>query len=165
MIQKDRMTAPNDQEIVVFIIGMRLNKLWKVHKWWPAFSAMPKMLKELLSNPQSGLLHAEMRLGRSPMLVQYWESVDQLMNYATNKDQEHVPAWRQFNRSVGPNGDVGIWHETYTVSAGAYECVYVNMPPTGLGKARGTYPAKGRHATARGRLGHTPEPTAIEGLN
>ena len=41
-----RMTAEVDGEFVVFLIGMRINKPWKVHKWLPVFLAMPKMLKE-----------------------------------------------------------------------------------------------------------------------
>lgn len=35
-----RMTADIDGEFVVFLIGMRINKPWKVHKWWPVFVAM-----------------------------------------------------------------------------------------------------------------------------
>ena len=43
----ERMTARIDGELVVFLIGMRINRLWKVHKWLPVFLGMPKMLKEL----------------------------------------------------------------------------------------------------------------------
>jgi len=32
-----RMTADLDGEFVVLLIGMRINKPWKVHKWWPVF--------------------------------------------------------------------------------------------------------------------------------
>ena len=39
------------------------------------------------------------------------------------------PAWVAFNKVVAWSGDVGIWHETYLVSAGSYECVYNNVPP------------------------------------
>ena len=58
-----------------------------------------------------------------------------------------------FNKRVGSNGDVGIWHETYLVPAGRYECVYNNMPPIGLGMATSLVPAAGRKATAAGRAG------------
>jgi hypothetical protein len=40
-----RMSAEMDGEFVVFLIGMRINKPWKVHKWLPVFLGMPKMLK------------------------------------------------------------------------------------------------------------------------
>ena len=55
-IYKQKMTVEMDEEFVVFIIGMRINKPWKVHKWWPAFNAMPGMLKELSANPELGML-------------------------------------------------------------------------------------------------------------
>ena len=31
----DRLTAQIDDEVVVFLIGMRINRAWKVHKWLP----------------------------------------------------------------------------------------------------------------------------------
>jgi len=77
---------------------------------------------------------------------------EQLLAYATNKEAEHLPAWKAFNRSVGSNGSVGIWHETYAVGEGKYESVYVNMPPFGLGKAGVLHPAEGRRASAGQRL-------------
>jgi hypothetical protein len=33
---------------------MRINKPWKLHKWLPAFLAMPKMIQELQQRPESG---------------------------------------------------------------------------------------------------------------
>ena len=49
-------TAEIDGEFVVFLIGMRINKPWQVHRWWPVFRAMRPMIKEVLSNPESGCL-------------------------------------------------------------------------------------------------------------
>jgi hypothetical protein len=49
-------------------------------------------------------------------------------------------------------GDVGIWHETYRVEAGAYEAVYSGMPTRGLGRVGRLVPATGRRETARQRL-------------
>lgn len=56
------------------MIGMRINRPWKVRRWWPVFTAMPRMIKWLEQHPQAGLLHYEQALGSplSPMLVQYW---------------------------------------------------------------------------------------------
>ena len=51
-----RMTARIDGDFVVFLIGLRVNKPWKIHKWLPVFLAMPRMLKELAANPESGFL-------------------------------------------------------------------------------------------------------------
>ena len=36
-----RMSAEIEGSFVVFIIGMRINKPWKIHKWLPVFLAMP----------------------------------------------------------------------------------------------------------------------------
>ena len=65
---------------------------------------------------------------------------------------QHLPAWKSFNRSVGTDGSVGIWHETYSVAPGTYENVYANMPPFGLGKAGILEKAHGKRESARGRL-------------
>ncbi len=111
------------------------------------------MLKELAQHPELGLLHADLALsGRTLMTIQYWRSFEQLHAYAHMKDKEHLPAWAAFNRSVGGNGAVGIFHETYLVKAGEYETVYANMPPFGLGLAGTIGPAVGRSATAMARL-------------
>jgi hypothetical protein len=67
-----------------------------------------------------------MWFSRTLIMVQYWRSMDQLMAYATSKQAAHLPAWKAFNQSVGTDGTVGIWHETFAVAAGAYESVYVS---------------------------------------
>jgi len=110
------------------------------------------MLKELKTMPASGLLSYEMWFGRTTIMVQYWRSTEQLLAYAANKDAEHLPAWRAFNQSVGVNGDVGIWHETYRISPGSFENIYVNMPVFGLGKAGSLTPASGKKYSAKDRF-------------
>jgi len=82
-----------------------------------------------------GFIHQEIWFSRTVILVQYWRSVEQLIYYANNKDLAHLPAWQAFNKAVGTDGGVGIWHETYKVSQVTYENVYANMPAFGLGKA------------------------------
>ena len=47
----ERMTAEIDGEVVVFLIGMRINRMWKIHKWFPVAMAMPRMLRELQADP------------------------------------------------------------------------------------------------------------------
>lgn len=157
MIHRERLTAAIDGDFVVFLIGMRLNQPWKVYKWWPVAAAMPRMISELQRQPELGLLHAEMWFSRTLIMVQYWRSMEQLMAYATSKQAAHLPAWKAFNQSVGTDGAVGIWHETFAVSAGAYESVYVNMPAFGLGRAGGLEAATGRKHSAADRLGRSPK--------
>jgi len=145
-----RMAVEMEGEFVVFLIGMRINKLWKPHKWIPVLFAMPKMLKELEAHPESGCL-GHSGLGR--VIVQYWRSFEHLEAYARAKDKMHWPAWVDFNRRVGGSrGDVGIWHETYIVKPGQYEAVYSGMPPYGLGKVGTLVAATGNREAARSRM-------------
>ncbi len=152
MINTTRLTAEMDGEFVVFLIGMRINRLWKIHKWLPVAQAMPRMLKELAALPDSGLLASEMWFGRTTLMVQYWQSFEQLNRYAQNRDAEHLPAWSAFNRRIGTGGDVGIWHETYLIAPGQHESVYVNMPTFGLSKAGRAVKATGKRKSAAGRI-------------
>ena len=158
MLIRERVSADLPGEFVVFLIGMRINRPLLLHKWLPVASAMPRMIRELSRQPELGLLHAESWFSRTLLMVQYWRSMEQLLAYATNREAEHLPAWKAFNQSIGTNGAVGIWHETYGVSPGRFESVYVNMPRFGLGKAGSLVPASGRRTSARGRLDeHAPE--------
>ena len=151
-IRAERLTADAQSEFVVFLIGMRINRLWKLHKWLPVARAMRRMLAEVEADRDSGFLGVESWFGNPSLMVQYWRSFDDLERYATDKAREHAPAWAAFNRAVGSNGDVGIWHETYRVRPGDYECVYNNMPLFGLAKATRAVPAQGRREFAPGRM-------------
>jgi hypothetical protein len=149
-IHKQRMTAEIDGGFVVFLIGMRINKPWKLHKWLPVFFAMPRMLKEVEAQPESGYLGCQQHLG---VIVQYWRSFEHLERYAHNRDAEHWPAWVAFNKKVGvATGDVGIWHETYRIAPGQYEAIYGAMPAFGLGKVGRLVLAGGARESARGRM-------------
>ncbi len=118
-----RMTAKLDGDFVVFLIGARFNAPWNVHKWLPVACAMTIMLKELDAAPAEVGCLGYTNLGLAT-LVQYWRSFDHLERYARAPDNEHWPAWVEFNRRMkGSRGDVGIWHETYLVRAGEYESV------------------------------------------
>lgn len=154
MIHKERMTARIEGDFVLFLIGMRFNQPWKVHKWLPVVSSMGRMLRELQSKPELGLLHQDIWMARTIMQVQYWRSMDHLLDYAKNRDSQHLPAWRAFNQAIANNGSVGIWHETYAVSEGSYENIYANMPPFGMGLAGTLEPVRGKRETAAGRLGN-----------
>jgi hypothetical protein len=149
-----RLTADFERSLVVFVIGMRINHFRKLGKWVPVARAMRPMIEELSRNPQSGFLGTEtlIRDLRTVVLMQYWRDFDSLEAYARDRDQKHWPAWASFNKAVGSDGTVGIFHETYAVSAGAYETIYGNMPPFGLGKVAGLIPATGKRNEARSRM-------------
>jgi hypothetical protein len=148
-----RYTAKTDEPFVVFLIGMRINKLWRVDKWLPVANAMTPMLMTLFKHPEKGFLHGEFFLNfGGPVLIQYWRSFEDLENFARNPSDPHLEAWKKFNKAVGADGSVGIWHETYKVEPNSYECVYGNMPAFGLGAAMEHVEAVGRRETARLRL-------------
>jgi hypothetical protein len=129
-------TAKIEGDFVVFLIGMRINRPWKLHKWVPVGLAMPPMLRELSRRKELGLLGFTTWISPTgPLVVQYWRSVEQLEAFAKDARLPHHPAWRRFNKAVGGNGDVGIWHETYVVRDGAHETFYGNMPRIGLAAA------------------------------
>lgn len=156
-VQAGRYSFEHDDDIVVFFIGMRLNKLRKVHKWLPVALEMPKMLRELERHPDKGLLgYHQFRAGRTIVLMQYWRSFDHLERFARAGDDPHLEAWRRFNQRVGTNGDVGIFHETYVVPAGNVEAIYNNMPPFGLAAATTCVPVSRRGQSAGYRMGRRP---------
>lgn len=151
-----RVTAKSDT-VVVFLIGMRVNRWRAVRHWLPTLLAMPRMLKELTGDGESGLL-ALRRLGGGPRefgTVQYWESREKLLAYASAAGKEHRPAWAAFNRRArGAGGAVGIWHEMFDVPAGSVESVYNGMPEAGLGAAFGTEPVARRGERSAERLAY-----------
>lgn len=155
-VRGGRFAADVDaEETVVFLVGMRINRLRRVRSWWPVFSGMPRMLKELEADPGSGLLGARSFLsGRVLMVVQYWRSVEDLGRFAKDPSLSHHPAWVAFNRAAAGSGDVGVFHETYVVSRDAIESLYGNMPPFGLGDAYAPAPGHAvRRSRAQDRMG------------
>ena len=148
-----RFTAQLDQPIVVFLIGMRINRLRSVRKWLPVFREMAPMLRILLQHPDKGFLHFELFLRwRTILLVQYWRSFDDLERFARNQQDPHAAAWQRFMRNVGDDGSVGVYHETYLVQPGTVEAIYDNMPRFGLAAASHHVPATGPRAQARTRM-------------
>jgi hypothetical protein len=152
-ITERRVCAEVEGGFVLFLIGMRINKPWKFWKWGPIAAAMPRMLIELARQPELGLLHARTHFNfPNIMVVQYWRDFDALEAYAKARDHAHLPAWQAFNKAIGSNGDVGIWHETYVIGPGQYENIYNNMPPYGLGAVGTIVDAVGGRQAARQRV-------------
>jgi len=155
-VHKGRFTADAGtlgDEVVVFLIGMRINKPLKVRSWWPVFTAMPKMLAYLSEHPEKGMLGYHQALLPSPIVVQYWRSFEDLARFARDRDDPHLEPWRRFNKRVGASGDVGIWHETYRVSTADIETIYTNMPAHGLAAASAAVPIRRGRDSAAARIG------------
>ncbi|MDN4494748.1 DUF4188 domain-containing protein [Ureibacillus aquaedulcis] len=149
-----RYTIDHTEDIVVFIIGMRINKRLAMHKWLPVFNAMPGMIRELYTNKEElGFLSMESYFGlRTTVMIQYWRSTDELLSYA--KNEKHLAAWKNFNQKTRNNDAVGVYHETYQVNKNNYESIYVNMPQYGLGKALKHIPITVEKNSARQRLNY-----------
>lgn len=129
-----RHEVRTEDPVVVFLVGMRLNRPWKVTSWLPVLTGMPRMLAALARDPDSGLLGHRMLLGPGPgvTVVQYWRSLEHLHRFARAADAPHLPAWRRFNRTTAGSGDVGIWHEVYEVPAGSATGRYLDLPGSRL---------------------------------
>jgi hypothetical protein len=152
-VQAGRYTAEvGPQGAVVFLIGMRFNHWWRVDKWWPVFVAMPRMLVHLAKDPDAGLLGYHLWFGRTVLVLQYWRSSEDLVAFASDSKAPHAVAWRAFNRRIGAGGTVGVWHETYELTPGHHEAVYVNMPRFGLAAATKHVPVGKGLGSARARM-------------
>lgn len=151
-IAPGRWTHEHTGDLTVFLIGMRINRLWRPDVWWPTAAAMSPMLAELSSDPESGFLGHRTLLGwRGPTVVQYWRSAEDVYRYAGSRDTEHRPAWTAFNqRARKTPGVVGIWHETFQITRA--ESVYADVPLMGLAAATAAVPITGRLDRARARL-------------
>jgi len=154
-IKAARYTAQYPDDFVVFFIGFRLNKIWRVREWLPVVRSAFAMVKELRELPDSPLLESRTMISvrdwRVPLFIQYWRSFDELEAWARNKDLLHRPAQTEFFRRTAFNGNVGVFHETFRVEAGQYEAIYANMPRVLLGQA-GEYVPLRPTASARDRL-------------
>jgi len=149
-----RQTESYDRDVVVFLIGMRVNSLRALRQWFPVLKAMGPMLRELMADPDSGLLAFRTLPGlRQVTLIQYWESAEKLQAFANDAQRTHRPAWTEFYRKAYKGNAVGIWHETYVVPARNSETIYANMPLLGLGQVSGVAPVNTRGGTAAERLG------------
>src|SRR4029453_14146998 len=148
-----RMTHAYDGDLVVFLIGMRINRPWRLDLWLPVFLAMPAMLAELSKDKESGLLGYRLTFGAGgPLLVQYWSSHEKLYRYASDQNAAHRPAWAAFNRLARKApGAFGIWQGPYFV--GGAESIYAGMPVAGLAAATSAVPVARRGETAAQRLG------------
>ncbi|MFH9607521.1 DUF4188 domain-containing protein [Streptomyces sp. NPDC017448] len=152
-----RTTAGAEGDVVVLLIGMRINHFRGVHHWLPALGAMLRMLRELGSNKERGLLGHTLLTGspRTYCVVQYWESKEKLYAYAAAPDMFHRKVWAIVNRKEKESRQhVGLWHETYVVPEGGYESIYADMPAHGLAAATGVLPLTARGRRGADRLAH-----------
>jgi len=117
------------------------------------------MLAELRRDPDLGLLKAYTGwMFGGPASIQYWRSYDELLAYSRSSDSDHLPAWRAFSHAARSTDAVGIWHETYRVTAGQWEAIY-GTKDVGLLGAVGGYTLH-HTSTSSTRIGDRPRDTA-----
>lgn len=151
-IYSGRYTADVAGELVLFRIGMRFNGWRGVLPALSTFAKMPGMLAEQSARPEIGMLWSSTALSWPVVsLTQFWRSFEDLERYALAPDERHTRAMRWFNRLGRRGVGVGIWHETYRVSAGSCESIYANMPRYGLGAAA-KHRSLAAASTARARM-------------
>lgn len=157
LVVPGRKTVDIKGDFVVFHIGARAHK--KLDQFFREMGdAFREMLQELEENPSLGCLGSEQFVGVTGFfIVQYWRSLDQLNAYARSSTNRHASAWAKVMRVVRKSNDYGIWHETFEVKEGNYECIFGACPPMMLGNCHQTslIDCKGRNKSAAGRAGKT----------
>lgn len=151
-VRNGRFSVTNDDEIVLFLVGVRVNRIRMIRKWLPVVRAIRPLLREATAGEDPALLGYRVhRCGiREIVVVQYWRSVDELMAFADGA--VHRRSWTDFYRLATAGAAVGLWHETYAVPAGRYEAIYGIVPPLGLATVREKVPVGRRNEGARARL-------------
>ena len=162
----ERRTHAYDCSLAVFLIGLRIHKPWHLGLVRSAVTAMPRMLTELEQNRAAAQRGEEESLGylgsrltvhlTGVTTIQWWRSTEDIYAYANSGAREHRPAWLEFYRLAKDDPDaVTIWHETYAITPGGAESLYVGPRPFGLADVAGTVPVSRRGESARQRLGGT----------
>jgi hypothetical protein len=141
--------------LVLFHIGMRVNRLREPRGWVPVLVAMNRMMRELSDRPELGLLASQgYRSGRTVLVVQFWRDLEALHGWSRSAAHPHLPAWRAFNRAVRATDAVGVFHETFVLGSASPDTLYVDMPPTGLARAVGGEPVvRAGHGRAQAGAG------------
>ncbi|CAI5464509.1 unnamed protein product [Closterium sp. Yama58-4] len=159
-IFQGRMAGKMDGDFCLFLIGARANNPFPLS---PAFASVGEVFGQAVreleqESERFGFLGGDhyvgtdMTRGSQTIAVMYWRSYDDLVNYANDQTLVHGSAWKRMTQLLRDGPGVGVWHESYAISAGQYESIYVNCPAFGLGAAGKLVPAFGPLATSRGRM-------------
>lgn len=155
-LRAGRWMAARTEPFVVFLFGMRLNRLTSpsgLRRWLWARRVLAAALADLGAHPERGLLAGKVwRSGRELLAVQYWSSFEALDDWARDHGLPHRPAWQRYLREAMTDPALGLWHETYLAAPGTWEGVYMQVPPTGAGAAGPVLDMGATKGSARDRL-------------
>ena len=85
-------TGTPPEATAVFLIGMRVNTFRGLIKARTVFTAMPKMMRFLYQNPESGMLGSANWFSRTTILVSYWRSAADVQRFASDTSAPHAAA-------------------------------------------------------------------------
>jgi Monooxygenase af470-like len=152
-IYPGRYTASIDEPIVVFAIGMRINSIFRVHRWARPTLNTARLWRHVQSKRPDGYLGGRLDVyWRGVGMTQYWRDFDALEAFAHDDSDPHLAAWRQLGSLTRHDQTFGYWHETYRVEPGEFECIYGSMPRFGLAAAGNHLPVRAVTDAARSRL-------------
>jgi hypothetical protein len=157
-IPKGRFTAASQDSVVVFLVGVRINKFLQIWRGLPFLIAMIRALWYLSKNEDAGMLKTEMCLcWRGAFALQYWRSFEDLERFARYDQAPHLVAWRNANKRLAKSTAIGIFHETYVTTPDTREVIYVNMDAWGMSEATKSHTSlSNAQNTARGRMDAPP---------
>jgi hypothetical protein len=138
-VRPGKVIADNGDPIVVFVVGLRINRWRAVRYWVPLVLTMPSMLLGLTRVPEGGLLGYRLLLGPGPRqaaILQYWRRPEDLHEFASDLAGLHRSAKRRYWWHYASTEAVGVWHELFVSAEGQHQGMYGNMPPIGLGALR-----------------------------
>ena len=148
-----RYTARSSPGTVVFGIGMRINRLWAVHRWLLPTINTVRMWWYMQHNRPDGYLNGYLYVyWRGVGMMQYWRDFESLEAFSHDNSQPHLAAWRQLAALTKTDQTFGYWHETYRIAPGSYEAIYGSMPRFGLAAAGQHIPIADATHAARSRL-------------
>jgi hypothetical protein len=133
---RGRYQAQFDAPLVVFGIGMRINRPLAVHRWLKPTINTVRNWWHVQHYPPEGYLNGYLYVYAFGVgMTQYWRDFDALEAYSHDTTQPHVAAWRQLARLTKNDQTFGYWHETYVVTPDNSETIYGSMPRFGLAAA------------------------------
>jgi Domain of unknown function (DUF4188) len=144
-------------DLVVIHLGMRVNTFRGIQT---LLGFGPKISAAAADKPDGLLLHETLLYSlRHLGIRQYWRDFESLE--AWSRSEPHRIWWQNFLRD---RGGTGFWHETYFLRGGI-EAVYIDMPPTGLGRFAPLREARGAMFSARKRAGRQGAAAGTEAIS
>lgn len=144
-------------EVVVFPIGMKINRWWAIHRWFTPMINTIRLWRHVQFVRPDGYLSGYLFFyARGVGMMQYWRDFESLEEFARDSERPHLAAWRQLVSQTSGDQTFGYWHETYVIDAANSETIYGSMTPFGLGAAVGHASIDRTSENARSRLDSEP---------